>query len=162
MTKGLHKRAARAAARDGVSLNQFIVTCIAEEVGARARPVMLYQQPQAFRRNVDNRLGELVGVAGRLGCLSVTINPLSGLSMSKAHKHFNTRFYGRPLAGKILKRLLYQLVVLVNFPLIGRGSATTTPLNCEPVCHAAICAPNRTFSTPELCHNQTDPLPKRG
>jgi hypothetical protein len=79
--------------------------------------------------------------------------------MSKAHKHFNTGFYGRSLAGKILKRLLYQLVVLVNFPLIGRGRATTTPLNSEPVGHAAICAPNRTFSTPELCHNQTDPLP---
>lgn len=37
MTKGLHKRAARAAEREGVSLNQFIVTCIAEEVGTRAR-----------------------------------------------------------------------------------------------------------------------------
>src|ERR1700730_5939823 len=24
-----------------------------------------------------------------------------------------------------------------------------------------MCAPNRPFSRPELCHNQTDPLPKR-
>ena len=29
--------------------------------------------------------------------------PLSGLSISKAQKHFSTRFYGLPLAGKILK-----------------------------------------------------------
>jgi antitoxin HicB len=45
MTKGLHQRAARSAARDGVSLNQFIVTCIAEQVGARARPMMVHAQP---------------------------------------------------------------------------------------------------------------------
>ena len=42
MPKGLHKRAARAAERDGVSLNQFIVTCIAEQVGTRSRPVTMY------------------------------------------------------------------------------------------------------------------------
>lgn len=46
MTKGLHKRAARSAEREGVSLNQFIVTCIAEQVGARARPMIVYSQPQ--------------------------------------------------------------------------------------------------------------------
>jgi predicted RNase H-like HicB family nuclease len=51
MPKGLHKRAARAAERGGVSLNQFIVTCIAEEVGARSRPMMLYSAPQAFAFN---------------------------------------------------------------------------------------------------------------
>jgi predicted RNase H-like HicB family nuclease len=42
MPKGLHKRAARAAVRDGVSLNQFIVTCIAEQVGERARPLFAH------------------------------------------------------------------------------------------------------------------------
>jgi antitoxin HicB len=38
MTKGLHQRAAMCAEREGVSLNQFIVTSLAEAVGERARP----------------------------------------------------------------------------------------------------------------------------
>lgn len=38
MSSGLHKRAALCAQREGVSLNQFIVTCLAEAVGERARP----------------------------------------------------------------------------------------------------------------------------
>jgi len=41
MPKSLHKRATLYAERDGVSLNQFIVTCIAEKVGERARPAIL-------------------------------------------------------------------------------------------------------------------------
>jgi predicted HicB family RNase H-like nuclease len=48
MPKGLHKRAAQMAQRDGVSLNQFIVTCIAEEVGERARPLIAYPMPQPY------------------------------------------------------------------------------------------------------------------
>jgi predicted RNase H-like HicB family nuclease len=49
MPKGLHKRATLWAERDGVSLNQFIVTCVAEQVGTRARPMLIYAQPvQAF------------------------------------------------------------------------------------------------------------------
>jgi len=36
LPKSLHRKAAVQAARDGVSLNQFVVTCIAEQVGARA------------------------------------------------------------------------------------------------------------------------------
>ncbi len=42
MTKGLHKRAALWADREGVSLNQFITTCLAEAVGERARPSLIY------------------------------------------------------------------------------------------------------------------------
>jgi predicted RNase H-like HicB family nuclease len=38
MPKGVHKKAAQFAEREGVSLNQFIVTCIAEQVGMRAVP----------------------------------------------------------------------------------------------------------------------------
>lgn len=38
MPKSLHKKAARLAEREGVSLNQFIVTCLAEQIGERARP----------------------------------------------------------------------------------------------------------------------------
>ena len=37
MTKGLHQRSAMCADREGVSLNQFIVTCLAEAVGERAK-----------------------------------------------------------------------------------------------------------------------------
>lgn len=41
MSKSLHQKAALFADRDGVSLNQFIVTCLAEHVGARAKPLAL-------------------------------------------------------------------------------------------------------------------------
>jgi antitoxin HicB len=41
MSKSLHKRAAFCAERDGVSLNLFIVNCIAEQVGMRARPLFV-------------------------------------------------------------------------------------------------------------------------
>jgi predicted RNase H-like HicB family nuclease len=45
MPKTLHKKAANYSARDGVSLNQFIVSCIAEQVGARAYPMAAVIQP---------------------------------------------------------------------------------------------------------------------
>ena len=35
LSKSLHRRAAHQAARDGVSLNQFIGNCVAEQVGAK-------------------------------------------------------------------------------------------------------------------------------
>ena len=53
MMKGLHKRAARAAEREGVSLNQFIVTCIAEQIGERARPLMMQTQPFQAMANLS-------------------------------------------------------------------------------------------------------------
>jgi predicted RNase H-like HicB family nuclease len=46
MSKGLHKRAALWAGREGVSLNQFITTCLAEAVGERARHSFVVAQPQ--------------------------------------------------------------------------------------------------------------------
>jgi predicted RNase H-like HicB family nuclease len=50
LPKTLHKKAAHAAAREGVSLNQFIVSCIAEQVGARSAeapgPIQLTQAAQ--------------------------------------------------------------------------------------------------------------------
>ncbi len=39
MPKGLHRRAALSAEREDVSLNQFIVACLAEAVGERSRAV---------------------------------------------------------------------------------------------------------------------------
>ena len=38
LPKSLHKKAARLAEQDGVSLNQFIVAGLAERVGERAKP----------------------------------------------------------------------------------------------------------------------------
>jgi|ERR1039458_59215 predicted RNase H-like HicB family nuclease len=46
MTKGLHRKAALCADREGVSLNQFIVTCLAEAVGERAKPFGIGFHPQ--------------------------------------------------------------------------------------------------------------------
>lgn len=46
MPKGLHKRAALAAEREGVSLNQYLVTCIAEHVGMRSHPTASSSQKQ--------------------------------------------------------------------------------------------------------------------
>lgn len=46
MTRGLHRRAALWAEREGVSLNQFITTCLAEAVGERARPPVIYPVAQ--------------------------------------------------------------------------------------------------------------------
>lgn len=50
LPKTLHKKAAHMAARDGVSLNQFIVTSVAERVGARSSstPVGQFQSPSGF------------------------------------------------------------------------------------------------------------------
>jgi predicted RNase H-like HicB family nuclease len=41
LPKSLHKKAAHAASREGVSLNQFIVSCVSEQVGARAHQAYL-------------------------------------------------------------------------------------------------------------------------
>lgn len=45
MSKTLHKKAAQFALRDGVSLNQFVVNCVAEHVGMLSRPLTIYAQP---------------------------------------------------------------------------------------------------------------------
>lgn len=46
MTRGLHRRAALWADREGVSLNQFIVTCLAECVGEKSVVGQFENQPQ--------------------------------------------------------------------------------------------------------------------
>ena len=56
MPNGLHKRAALSAEREGVSLNQFIVTCIAEQVGTRARSVAMHAQPLLLQLEVPRTL----------------------------------------------------------------------------------------------------------
>lgn len=66
MTKGLHKRAARAAEREGVSLNQFIVTCVAEQVGTRARPVATMYTPAFANFSLQVGLSGSVALPGLL------------------------------------------------------------------------------------------------
>ena len=46
MSKGLHKRAAQCAEREGVSLNSFLVNCVAEQVGMRSSVLVVHPQPQ--------------------------------------------------------------------------------------------------------------------
>jgi antitoxin HicB len=59
MQKSLHKKATLFAEREGVSLNTFIVTCLAEAVGERARPVTWAYQPQA--EAISHLYAQLVG-----------------------------------------------------------------------------------------------------
>jgi predicted RNase H-like HicB family nuclease len=58
LPKSLHKKAARIAQRDGVSLNQYIVMSLAEHVGERARP----QHQGAF--NTATNLAVIASVTG--------------------------------------------------------------------------------------------------
>ena len=44
MPRSLHRKAAMTAERDGVSLNQFIVNSLAEQIGAKGRPNVHYAQ----------------------------------------------------------------------------------------------------------------------
>jgi predicted RNase H-like HicB family nuclease len=60
MSKGLHKRAARSAERDGISLNQFIVTCVAEHVGERDASRRQFVATASFVQNIV-----MFGGAGR-------------------------------------------------------------------------------------------------
>lgn len=53
MSKGLHKRAAKSADREGISLNQFIVTCLAEHVGERAATRRSFVTPTPFFQNIN-------------------------------------------------------------------------------------------------------------
>jgi predicted RNase H-like HicB family nuclease len=56
MPKGLHQRAARCAEREDVSLNQFIVACVAEAVGERSPADELVRQVGA-QTNLLHELG---------------------------------------------------------------------------------------------------------
>jgi len=56
MSKTLHRKAAQFALRDGVSLNQYIVNCVAERVGMHARPAMIYAQAPKLQANFTLQL----------------------------------------------------------------------------------------------------------
>lgn len=51
MSKGMHKKAAQCAEREGVSLNSFIANCVAEQVGLRSSSLIMY--PQAMFGNLN-------------------------------------------------------------------------------------------------------------
>lgn len=53
MSKGLHQRAALCAEREGVSLNQFVVTCLAEAVGERTRHIQATSSSPSIIRLID-------------------------------------------------------------------------------------------------------------
>jgi predicted RNase H-like HicB family nuclease len=54
MPKGLHQRAALCAQREDVSLNQFIVACLAEAVGERSRAPVEQAEPAHEERRRQN------------------------------------------------------------------------------------------------------------
>jgi len=64
LPKSLHKKAARLAERDRVSLNQFIATSLAEHIGERARPQN--QIAVSTTQNVIVSETALFGYFGRL------------------------------------------------------------------------------------------------
>ena len=64
MTRGLHKRAAMCAEREGVSLNQFITTCLAEAVGERSRQPVIHPTSLHAVANVQAVASIVVGGLG--------------------------------------------------------------------------------------------------
>lgn len=60
MPKNLHKKAALLAEHEGVSLNQFIVTCLAEQIGERVRPAQHQITFNASVSQVTNLLGNFI------------------------------------------------------------------------------------------------------
>lgn len=89
MTKGLHKRAALWAEREGVSLNQFINTCLAEAVGERARPLIY---AQTLHHAVANMTAKIVYESVHL---MTPINPL-GVAVIPQTMATNSNFLEAP------------------------------------------------------------------
>jgi predicted RNase H-like HicB family nuclease len=86
MTKGLHKRSALWAEREGVSLNQFITTCLAEAVGERSRSSHVVVEPQ-FKAMAN--LMVQFSLAGNIGGTSmVTVG--HNFSVAGTHQQLTT------------------------------------------------------------------------
>ena len=66
LPKSLHKKASRAAERDGISLNQFIVSSLAEQVGTRSVPIsaesvsQIVVMPEFFISSYDDLPKEML------------------------------------------------------------------------------------------------------
>lgn len=85
LPKSLHKSSAYAAKRDGVSLNQFIVTALSAYVGMSSAEVKIQpqQHPVPYVMNVTNNLTaqvyqQVVGVLGEGTRLSLNAPPSKG------------------------------------------------------------------------------------
>jgi antitoxin HicB len=75
LPKTLHKKAAHMAAREGISLNQFIVSSVAEQIGARSSPAPIGQFQSLWRsagsvvftpnaiQVLEPRLAQLIAIA---------------------------------------------------------------------------------------------------
>jgi antitoxin HicB len=70
MPRSLHKKAARLAEREGVSLNQFILTCLAEQIGERARPAQPQFTLNAAISQVTN-VGNFISAGAPAGYMAV-------------------------------------------------------------------------------------------
>jgi antitoxin HicB len=81
LPKTLHKKAAHIAARDRISLNQFIVSSIAERVGAQSASISIgqFQSPSGFVGLLG--FAPVVVPAGVQQVLASSGNPVTGLNM---------------------------------------------------------------------------------
>ena len=91
LPKSLHKKAAYQAARDGVSLNQFIVASIAEQIGARAATYNAWLNLHATAFVNTTTIGHLARAETTLTRQTlVGIEPQAGLvatSQQTEHRH---------------------------------------------------------------------------
>lgn len=78
ISKSLHKKAARLAEREGVSLNQFIAVSLAECVGERAKPsnTVIVSTAPSMVNGVYQTLQGIAGLAGNM-----TAQTINGLVM---------------------------------------------------------------------------------
>jgi|ERR1700722_204557 antitoxin HicB len=79
MSASLHRKAAMCAEREGVSLNQFIVTCLAECVGERAKPALTTFHPQLHATTtVSIQVGTGSGSGTAIGGTITPVNMNAG------------------------------------------------------------------------------------
>jgi antitoxin HicB len=88
MLKSLHKRAALWAQREGVSLNQFVVNCVAETVGTRARPMMMINSPAtwSFHVGFSGGIASLPIVMGQTGAPQLATSAYQQLVPFSVHR----------------------------------------------------------------------------
>src|SRR5882672_4776741 len=109
------------------------------------------------RRNIDDRLGELVGVPRAFGVASHS-GFLSGRSISSYEGTWVLSDQDSNAAPQTVQTAS-PVCGTKNFSSVRLYSAPQ--LHCTIVAIPAICASDRRFSSPELCHNRTDPLSTR-
>ena len=97
LSKSLHKKAARLAEREGVSLNQFIAVSVAESVGERAKPsnAVFVNAVSSMRSGVYQTLQGVVGLAENMtaqtiGGLVMQISPVTLMPATAANPLLRT------------------------------------------------------------------------